>query len=61
MVRTLLEVLTKRNQTFYKPIDVRSVANNMGKIVSLISIWNIVKQLGKHALVVSFFLWVDSI
>ena len=49
MVESLLEILTKRrSQSFYKPVDVHSVTNAKGGIVSSISMWNIVNQLGKH-------------
>ena len=33
IVRTLLEILTKRSQKFYKPVDPHSVSNNMEEIV----------------------------
>ena len=49
MVESLLEILTKRRrQSFDKPIDVHSVTNAKGEIVSSISIRSIVNQLGKH-------------
>ena len=49
MLESLLEILTNRRpQTFYKHIDVHSVANAKGEIVPLISMWNIVNQLGKR-------------
>ena len=41
-----IESLPKR--TFYKPVDVHSVRNAMGKCMSSISIWNIVNHLDKH-------------
>ena len=49
MVESLLEILTKRkSQKFYKLIDFHSVANDKGEVVSSISMWKIVNQLGKH-------------
>ena len=49
MVESLLEILTKRrSQSFYKPIDVRNVTKAKGEVVSSVSAWNIVNQLGKH-------------
>ena len=49
MVESLLEILTKRrSQTFYKLVDVHSVANAIQKSISLFSIWNVVNQLSKH-------------
>ena len=49
MVECLLEILTKRrSELFYKPIDAHSVTDAKGEIVSSISMWNIVNQLGKH-------------
>ena len=47
MVESLLEILTKRNQTFHKPIDVHTVTDNMGEIVSSLSMRIIVNQLDK--------------
>ena len=46
MLKSFLEILTKRrSQTFYKLIDVHSVANVLGENVSSISMWrNIVNQ-----------------
>ena len=41
-------VTKRRTQMFCKPIDVHSVTNAIGEIVSSISMWNIVNQLGKH-------------
>ena len=42
-VESLVEILTKRrNQLLYKSIDVHSVTNAKGEIVSSISMWNIV-------------------
>ena len=47
MVESLLEILSKRrSQTFYKPTDVHSVTNVAGEIISSISMWIIVNQLG---------------
>ena len=61
MVETLLEILTKRSQMFYKPIDVRSVTDDMGETASSISIRIIVNQLGKHDFPCGrFFFWVSS-
>ena len=49
MVESLLETLTtERSHLFYKPIPLLSVTNAKGKIVSLINLWNILNQLGKH-------------
>ena len=49
MVESLLEILTKRRgQTFYRSIDVHSVTNAIDESISLISIWNIVNQVGKY-------------
>ena len=49
MVESLLEILSKRrSRTFYKPADVQSVTNVVDEIISSISIWIIVNQLGKH-------------
>ena len=43
MAESLLEILTKRRgQVFYKLIDVHSVKNVLGEIISSISMWNIV-------------------
>ena len=45
-VENLLEILNKRgNHTFYKPIDVHSVTNNVGKSISSPTMWNIVNFL----------------
>ena len=46
ILESFLEILTKRrSQTFYKLIDVHSVANVLGENVSSISMWrNIVNQ-----------------
>ena len=48
MVESLLEILAKRNQAFYKPLDVYSVTNAVEESIYSISEWNIVNQLGKH-------------
>ena len=40
--------INKRSQKFWKPIDVHSVINVVGEIVSSICTWNFVKYLGKH-------------
>ena len=49
MMESLLEILIKkRSQTFYKAIDVHSVRNVLGEVISSISMWNIVNQLGMH-------------
>ena len=37
--------IVKRSQWFYKPIDVYSVINTKGKIVSSIRMWNNVNQI----------------
>ena len=43
VVDSLLEILTKRrSQAFYTFIDVHSVTNVLGKIISSINMWNIV-------------------
>ena len=58
---TLLEILAKRSQAFYKPINVYSVKDNMGEIVSSISMRIIVNQLGKQDFSSSkFSFWVGS-
>ena len=42
-------ILTKkRNQTFYKAIDVHSVKIVLGESISSISMWNTMNRLGKH-------------
>ena len=49
MVESLLEILTeRRSQAFYKPVDVHSVRNAVGKRLSSTNIWNIGNQLGKY-------------
>ena len=49
MVESLLEILAKRRSlSFYKPVDAHSATNAEGEIVSSISMWNLVSQLGKH-------------
>ena len=49
MLESLVKILTKRtSQEFYKPVDVHSVMNAIGKTISSISIWNIVNQLDKY-------------
>ena len=49
MVKSLLEILIeRRNQMFYKPIDVHSVKNVVGEGISSIIKWNTVNQLDKH-------------
>ena len=61
MVETLLEILTKRSQTFYKPIDINSVTDNMGEITSSISMRIIMSQLCSHNFPCGrFFFWVGS-
>ena len=43
MVESLLEISTKRRSpAFYRLIDVYSVTNILGEIVSSINMWNIV-------------------
>ena len=44
MVESLLEILTKGSQAFYKAIDVHSITNAIGQIVSSTSIWNVMNQ-----------------
>ena len=45
VVESLLDILTKRrNQAFYKLIDVDSVKNVLCESISAVSMWNIVKQ-----------------
>ena len=46
--RSNQNISNKRSQTFYKPVDVHFGTNNMGKIVTSISMWNMVNQLSKH-------------
>ena len=46
---------TKETKTFCKSVDIDSVKNNIGEIVSSIIMWNVVPFL-----VVKFFLWVGS-
>ena len=49
MEESLLEQLTKRkSQAFYKLIDVHSVTNVLGDIISSINMWNIVNLKGKY-------------
>ena len=49
MAESLREILTKRrSQTFCKPVDVHFVTNAIGESIYLISIWNIVNQLGRY-------------
>ena len=44
-VKSLLEILTKRrSQTFYKFMDVHSVANVIEESISSMQMWNIVNQ-----------------
>ena len=45
VVESLLEILTKRrNQAFYKLVDVRSVTNVLWESISAVSMRNIVNQ-----------------
>ena len=45
MVESFLEILTKRrSQAFYKLIDIHSVTNVLGEIISSINMWNIVNM-----------------
>ena len=61
MVETLLEIVSKKSQTFSKVIDVHSVTDNIGKIVSSTSIRIIVNQLDKHDFSCGrFFFWIGS-
>ena len=49
MVESSLQILTKRrSQAFYKPVDVHSVRNAIGKGLTSTNIWNIGNQLGKY-------------
>ena len=49
MLKSLLEILTiKRIQTFYRSIDLHSVANAVRERIFSTTKWNIVNQLGKH-------------
>ena len=52
--------IVKRSQWFYKPIDVYSVINTKGKIVSSIRMWNNVNQISMIFLAIWFLLWVGS-
>ena len=47
-MESLLEILTKRGQTFYKLVDVHSVTNFIGESISSVSMWNTVNQQGKY-------------
>ena len=38
----------KRDQTFYKPINVHALTDATGESVSLTGMWNILNQSGKH-------------
>ena len=45
VVESLINILLKRrNQTFYKLIDVHSVTNVLCKNISVVSMWNILNQ-----------------
>ena len=45
MVENLLEILSKRrNQVFYKHVDIHSVTYVLGESILSISMWNIVNQ-----------------
>ena len=51
MAENLLEILTKRrsrNFTVVQSIDAHYLINAVGGHISLITMWNIVNQLGKH-------------
>ena len=43
-VESLMEVLTRRCEAFYKLIDVHSVINVIGESISSMWMWNIVNQ-----------------
>ena len=43
-VESLMEVLTRRCEAFYKLIDVHSVINVIGESISSMRMWNIVNQ-----------------
>ena len=61
MVETLLEILSKRSRTFYKPIDIHSVTDKEGKNISSISMQIIVNESGKHNFSCGrFFFWAGS-
>ena len=44
MVESLLEILTKKTQAFYKPVDLHFMTNAKSQGISSIRIWNIVKS-----------------
>ena len=49
MVKSLLEILTKRRSpAFCKPINSHAITNAIDESIYLISMWNIVNQLGKY-------------
>ena len=54
MVETLLEILTKGSQTFYKAIDVYSVTDSMDEIVSSVSMRIFVNHVNMIILGVDF-------
>ena len=49
LVENLLEILTKRRiWKFYNSLDVYYLTNAAGELISQITMWNMVNQLGKH-------------
>ena len=56
MEESLLEILTKRSQTFYKPVNVNCVTYAKDEIISLTNMLIILNQSGKYG----FFLWAGS-
>ena len=49
VVESLVEIINKRRSSkFYRDIDLHSVANAVDEVISSISKWNIVNQLGRH-------------
>ena len=49
VVESLVEIINKRRSgKFYRDIDLHSVANAVDEVISSISKWNIVNQLGRH-------------
>ena len=49
LVENLIEILTKRRTwKFYNSLDVYYLTNAAGELISQITMWNMVNQLGKH-------------
>ena len=49
LVENLLEILTKRRTwKFYNSLDVYYLTHAAGELISQITMWNMVNQLGKH-------------